>query len=259
LRNDVALQFVNLLQESSRILIFTGAGVSTGSGIPDFRGPDGIWKTKKPVPYLDFMNSEEARLEYWQQKAEGWERYRCAQPNEVHCAVARLEGAGKLLMVVTQNIDGLHGKAGTSPGRLVELHGTMNAVECQSCHRRNEPAPFFREFKNTGHPPRCPCGGYLKSATISFGQSLRQEDLERAFASAEQADLVIALGSTLSVTPAAHVPLQAAMRGVPYVIINRGPTEHDHYRQVTLRLEGDVGELFPRAVDHALRGSSGGC
>jgi NAD-dependent deacetylase len=252
MKADSEKRLVELLEGAGDILVFTGAGVSTGSGIPDFRGPEGIWKTKKPVLYQDFMNSEDARREYWQQKAEGWERYRHAQPNEVHRAVARLEQKEKLLIVVTQNIDGLHGKAGNSPGRLVELHGTMSAVECQSCHRRSEPDPFFREFRETGTPPRCPCGGYLKSATISFGQSLRQEDLERAFAAAETADLVIALGSTLSVTPAAHVPLQAAMRGVPYVIINRGPTEHDHYRQVTLRLEGDVGELFPRAVNRAL-------
>ena len=127
----------------------------------------------------------------------------------------------------------------------------MSVVEYQSCHRRDERDPFFREFQKTGNPPRCPCGGYLKSATISFGKSLRPDELERASAAAAQADLVMALGSTLSVIPAAYVPLQAAMRGVPYVIINRGQTEHDHYKQVTLRLEGDVGELFHRAVDLA--------
>ena len=242
-----------LMREAEQILIFTGAGVSTGSGIPDFRGPRGLWRTKQPVLYQDFMSSEEARREYWAQKAEGWERYRYARPNEVHRAVVRLERAEKLLAVVTQNIDGLHARAGISNRRLVELHGTMNAVECQSCHRREDPEPSFREFMKTGIPPRCPCGGYLKSATISFGQNLRHEDLERAFAAADLADLVIALGSTLSVTPAAHVPLQAAMRGAPYVIINQGPTEHDHLEQVTLRLEGDVGELFPPAVDRALQ------
>jgi NAD-dependent deacetylase len=246
---------VDLLKTAESILIFTGAGVSTGSGIPDFRGPNGLWKTRSPVYYQDFMCSERARREYWEQKAQGWSRYRDARPNAAHRAVVQLEKAAKLLMLVTQNIDGLHAKAGTSPERIVELHGTMNAVECQSCRRRDDPEPYFREFETTGRPPRCSCGGPMKSATISFGQSLRQEDLARAFDSTEKSDLVIALGSTLSVTPAAHVPLQAASRGVPYVIINRGPTEHDLLPQVTLRLESDVGEIFPRAVEEALAGA----
>jgi len=245
-------RLVELMKSSSSILIFTGAGVSTSSGIPDFRGPKGIWKTKTPVYYQDFMASEAARREYWEQKVEGWDKFRDAQPNAVHRAAVLLERAEKLHMVVTQNIDGLHGKVGTSPGRLVELHGTMSAVECQTCGRRDEPDPYYREFCETGTPPRCSCGGYMKSATISFGQNLRQSDLKRAFSAAELSDLVIALGSTLAVTPAAHVPLQAATRGVPYVIINRGRTEHDHHPQVTLRLEGDVGEIFPRAVEKAL-------
>jgi NAD-dependent deacetylase len=243
---------VTLLREAQGILVFTGAGISTGSGIPDFRGPQGIWKTRSPVYYQDFMRSAEARREYWNQKLEGWERYRSAEPNPVHRAVVSLEEAEKLLMVVTQNIDGLHGKAGTSAERLVELHGSMSAVSCQTCHRRSDPEPHFRSFRETGIPPRCSCGGFLKSATISFGQSLRQEDLERAFNAADQADLVIALGSTLAVTPASQVPLQAAMHGIPYVVINRGGTEHDRYDQVSLRLEGDVGEIFPPAVREAL-------
>ncbi len=246
------LRLVDYIKKSNSILVFTGAGVSTGSGIPDFRGPRGIWKTKKPVLYQDFMESEDARTAYWEQKLEGWEKYRDAKPNPAHYAIARIEQAEKLLMVVTQNIDGLHAKAGTSPGRLIELHGTMNAVECQSCHRRETPDKYFKEFKEKRKPPPCSCGGHMKSATISFGQSLRKEDLERAWQAADQADLVIALGSTLSVTPAAHVPLQAASRGIPYVIINSGATEHDGQRQVTLRLEGDVREILPQAVELAL-------
>jgi NAD-dependent deacetylase len=247
-------QLVNLLRESDNILIFTGAGVSTGSGIPDFRGPRGIWKKSSPVFYQDFMNSEEARIEYWKQKAASWKQYKKAQPNEVHRSVFLLEMAKKLLKVVTQNIDGLHRKAGTSSSCLVELHGTMSAVECQSCHHRYEPDDYFTEFDKTGKPPLCSCGGYMKSATISFGQNLFPDDLEQAFQAALEADLVIALGSTLSVTPAAHVPLQAAMRGIPYVIVNRGQTEHDPYREVSLRLDGDVVEIFPGAVERALQG-----
>jgi len=245
-------QLVGYIREAKKILVFTGAGVSTGSGIPDFRGPQGIWKTRTPVYYQDFMNSEEHRIKYWEQKVEGWEKYRDSTPNEAHRAVVRLEKAGKLLMVVTQNIDGLHTRAGTSPSLIVELHGTMNAVECQSCGKRSDPEPCFAEFKKTRIPPVCACGGYLKPATISFGQNLREQDLQKAFDAAALADLVISLGSTLSVTPAANVPLQAALNGARYVIFNRGSTEHDDLPEVSLRLDGDVCDIFPRAVEKAL-------
>ena len=126
-------KLIDHLRRGEKILIFTGAGISTGSGIPDFRGPQGIWKQRQPVYYQDFMTSETARIEYWDYKLEGWEGFRDAQPNAVHDAIARLEQAGKLCMVVTQNIDGLHSKAGTSAGKLVELHDTNLATECQNC------------------------------------------------------------------------------------------------------------------------------
>ena len=128
------------LRASQNALIFTGAGISTGSGIPDFRGPQGVWTRRKPVFIQDFMTSEAARIEHWDYKLEGWDAFRNAQPNAVHLALVRFERAGKLLMVVTQNIDGLHGLAGTSPERLVELHGTNSLVECVSCHWRGRPA-----------------------------------------------------------------------------------------------------------------------
>jgi NAD-dependent deacetylase len=242
------MKLVDLLRQSSRMLIFTGAGISTGSGIPDFRGPEGVWKRRQPVYYHDFMRSEAARIEHWDFKLEGWEAYRDAKPNATHEAIARLARAGKVQAVVTQNIDGLHAKAGTPPELLIELHGTNTLVECQTCGRRSDPQPHFDYFRKTRHPPLCECGGFLKPATISFGQNLRNEDLERAEAAAKAADLVVALGSTLSVHPAADIPLLAANRGVPYVIINRGPTDHDNLPEVTLRLEGDVEELFPPAV-----------
>jgi NAD-dependent deacetylase len=244
--------FVELIRDSEQILVFTGAGISTLSGIPDYRGPQGVWKRHQPVYYESFMASEEARVEYWSQKLETWESFRDARPNDVHYAIVELERAGKLLMLVTQNIDGLHGRAGTSPERLVEIHGTNAAVECQSCLKRSEPGPHFARFRQDRQAPRCACGGFLKPATISFGQSLREEDLTRAFGAADGADLVISLGSTLSVQPAAMVPLQAALRGCPYVIVNRGPTDHDGQSAVTLRFEGDVGAIFPPAVRAAL-------
>ncbi|MCZ7648599.1 MAG: Sir2 family NAD-dependent protein deacetylase [Planctomycetota bacterium] len=240
---------LRMLRACDRILVFTGAGISTGSGIPDFRGPNGVWKKRQPVYYRDFMSSPEARLEYWDQKLEGFEAFANARPNATHEAVAALERAGKLLCCVTQNIDGLHGKAGTSRGKLIEVHGTMAEIECQGCKRRGEPAPAFAAFAKTRTPPTCEaCGGWLKPATISFGQSLRQADLEAAFGFAERCDLVVALGSTLSVHPAASIPLAAAERGAGYVVVNRGPTDHDRLPCVTLRLEGDVAEIFAPAV-----------
>ena len=240
---------VSLLRAAGRILVFTGAGISTGSGIPDYRGPQGVWKRRKPVYYQEFMASEPARIEYWEFKLEGWAAFRDARPNATHLAVAELGRAGKIELVVTQNIDGLHLTAGTQRDRVVELHGTDREVECQGCHDRSDPAPHFETFARTRKPPTCAlCGGLLKPATISFGQQLREEDLERAVRGARTADLVVALGSTLSVTPAADIPLIAAGRGVPYVIINRGETAHDDHPAVTLRLDGDVAEIFPPAA-----------
>jgi NAD-dependent deacetylase len=232
--------------------VFTGAGVSTGSGRPDFRGPGGVWTRRRPVYYQDFMSSEAARIEHWDFKLESWPAFRDAKPNATHEAIVRLERAGKLLLVVTQNIDGLHARAGTSPEKLVELHGTNSLVECQSCGLRSDPEPHFVSFRESRRPPVCACGGFLKPATVSFGQALPPRELERAFQATDQTDLVLALGSSLSVYPAADVPLLAARRGAPYVIINRGPTEQDGLPQVRLRLEGAVEEIFPPAVAAAL-------
>lgn len=248
----MGLDFAERLRASRRILIVTGAGVSTASGIPDFRGPGGVWTRRRPVYYDDFLASEAARVEYWDYKLETWEIYQRAQPNALHHAIVALERAGKTAAVVTQNVDGLHRRAGTSPRLLVELHGTDLLVECQSCRATSDPAPHFAHFKTTRRPPRCGCGGVLKSATISFGQSLRTPDVERATAAAIDADLVLALGSTLSVYPAASIPLAAAERGTPYIIVNRGPTEHDGHPAVTLRIEGDVTVIVPPAVEAAL-------
>ncbi len=201
------------------------------------------------------MTSEAARLEHWDYKLEGHDAFREARPNAVHDAIVRLERAGKVTAVLTQNIDGLHRLAGTSEELLVEIHGTNALIECQSCHERTDPEPHFEFFRQHRRPPLCGCGGFLKPATISFGQTLDPKELGRATHAAMRADLVIALGSTLSVYPAASFPLLAAERGAPYLIINRGKTEHDHVECVTLRLEGEVTSIFPSAVDEALKGT----
>jgi NAD-dependent deacetylase len=236
------------LQQAQRILIFTGAGISTPSGIPDFRGPGGVWTKRAPVYYHDFMSSEAARIEHWDYKLESWTAFRLARPNIVHHSIVKLERAGKVLALVTQNIDGLHSLAGSNPDRLIELHGTNALVECQTCGWRDDPEAHYEYFRVHRKPPICRCGGFLKPATISFGQNLDSATLKRAMDAAENADLVLALGSTLSVYPAASIPIIAARRGAPFVIINRGPTDQDHEPAVSLRLEGDVAEIFPPAV-----------
>jgi NAD-dependent deacetylase len=245
-------RFADWIRQSERILIFTGAGVSTPSGIPDFRGPQGVWKRRQPVYFQDFQTSHDSRVEYWDQKLEAYDAFREAEPNAAHEACVALEQAGKVAAVVTQNVDGLHTQAGTSRGCLVEVHGTNSEIECLSCGNRYEPDLYFSAFADTHVPPRCGCGGWVKTATISFGQNLREEDLGRAFAAAEEADLVVSLGSTLSVHPAASIPLTAANRGVPYVIVNQGETDQDGHEGVSLRLEGDVADLFPAAVAGAM-------
>lgn len=239
-------QLISALSSAQRILVFTGAGISTGSGIPDFRGPGGVWTKRTPVYYDEFLSRESARVEYWDFKLEGWPAFRDATPNSAHRAIAELEARGKVLAVVTQNVDGLHRAAGESD-RLIELHGTNREVECVAGDYRAPAAASMQRFADTRTPPLCPrCGGFLKPAVIMFGQSLDPQILARAFAAADACDLALSLGSTLQVTPAADVPLRAARRGVPYVIVNRGDTAHDGVAD--LRISADVTELLPRVV-----------
>jgi NAD-dependent deacetylase len=236
---------VDLLKPAQKILIFSGAGISTGSGIPDFRGPQGVWKRRAPVYFDEFLASDEKRVEYWDYKLEAWTDFAAAKPNATHFAVFRLQQLGRLHAVVTQNIDGLHQAAGVED--VIEVHGTNRWIECVKCEARSEPGPHMEAFRRTRRPPICACGGFLKSATISFGQPLDPRVMRRAWDAANACDLVISLGSTLSVQPASMVPLEAVQRGVPYVVINRGETDHDSL--CTLRLEGDVAEIFPPAVN----------
>jgi NAD-dependent deacetylase len=241
-----------LIAGAENILIVTGAGVSTDSGIPDYRGPKGIWNTERPVMFQDFLNDPEQRALYWDQKLRAADFFEAAEPGAAHHACVDLEAAGKLNALVTQNIDGLHAAAGTSSDKLVEVHGTAMEVACLDCGDRTPTQPHLDAFAESREPPMCHCGGLLKSATISFGQQLDPMTLYRADQAAQEADLVIALGSTLSVYPAAEIPLIAARRGVPYAIVNRGETDHDDSIYLTLRIEGDVSVVFPTAVTTAL-------
>jgi NAD-dependent deacetylase len=240
-------ELLGLLRRSRKVLVFTGAGISTGSGIPDFRGPQGVWKKRQPVYYDEFLASEEKRVEYWEYKYEGYEQFRDARPNATHEAIVELERLGRLHVLVTQNIDSLHQRAGSDPEHVIEVHGTNRWTECVECGARDEPAPAMEYFRDHGATPRCrACGGFLKLATISFGQALDPAVLDRAVREAEGADLVLSLGSTLSVHPAASIPLIPVRNGAPYVVINRGETDHDSI--ATLRIDADVATVVPPAV-----------
>jgi NAD-dependent deacetylase len=199
-----------------------------------------------PVYYEEFLASDDKRVEYWEYKAEYYELFAAARPNATHHAIAELERKGRVQAVVTQNIDGLHQAAGSSEDKVVEVHGTNRFVECVVCGARTAPGPAVAAFRAQRRTPTCACGGWLKSATISFGQALRPEVLARAVAEAQRSDLVLAIGSTLSVQPAASIPLYAARAGAPYVVVNQGPTDHDDL--ATLRIEGDVAAVVPAAI-----------
>ena len=183
------------------VVVLTGAGMSTASGIPDFRSPGGRWSTYRPVTIQEFRASEDDRARYWRYKGETWQVIQAAQPNAGHVALAELAGADRLALLVTQNVDGLHERSGLPRERLVTIHGTDSAIECMGCGRRDDRALAQRAWEAGEAVPRCPCGGPWKPATISFGQSLVQADLHRAFEAAGTCDLLVAAGTSLVVGP----------------------------------------------------------
>lgn len=241
-------ELVRLLQEARRVFVFTGAGISTRSNIPDFRGPRGVYKNRSPVYFQEFIASEQSRREYWAFKSEGYSAFRDARPNAAHLALVSLEKLGKLSLIATQNVDGLHQLAGTSSERLVELHGTNQSVECVDCGEQEPPERCMSDFGASGEPPKClACGGWMKPAVVMFGQGLDLGRLRKAQACSRAADLVLSLGSSLVVTPACDLPLAGVQAGAKYVIINQGATPHD--RLATLRIEGDVVDYLAAAVE----------
>jgi NAD-dependent deacetylase len=253
-RTDVEMASA-LVARSHRIVVLTGAGISTDSGIPDFRGPDGVW-TKDPAAEksatLDiYVRDPEVRRRAWQSRLTSplW----AAEPNPGHTALVALERTGRLDTLVTQNIDGLHQKAGTDPARLIEIHGNSRQIVCLRCGHR-QPAEPVHERVRAGDPdPSCEevvgasaCGGMLKSATISFGQSLVAEDLWRAEAAAAACDLLLAVGSTLAIFPAACLVPRASRAGAAVVILNGSATEMDALADVVVN--GSISELLPALV-----------
>ena len=234
-----------MLSESSRAVVFTGAGISTESGIPDFRSPGGLWTKYQPIDFSDFLASKEMRKETWRRKIAVDESIAAATPNRGHRAVAHLVNEGKVAAVITQNIDGLHQKSGVPPEKIIELHGNGTYATCLRCGRRFELAPLFAAFKVDEEPPVCEaCGGLVKSATISFGQSMPDEPMRRAREETLECDLFLVVGSSLVVYPAAGFPIMAKREGSRLVIINRDPTELDNIADLVLNVE--IGPVLGR-------------
>ncbi len=237
------------MQSAARVVVLTGAGISTDSGIPDFRGPNGVWtrnpKAERTSSLQHYLNDPEVRAIAWQNRlhSPAWD----AQPNAGHLALVELERQGRLHTLVTQNIDELHQRAGNSPDRVVEVHGTMRRALCWGCRNEWPMQVFVDRVRNGEVDPACPdCGGVVKSATISFGQSLVAADLERAFAAAAEGDLLLAVGSTLAVGPVNQMVPAAYRAGIPIIILNAEPTEMD--RLATAVVRGQIADVLPRLV-----------
>jgi NAD-dependent deacetylase len=241
-------QVAHWLASSRSAVVLTGAGISTESGIPDFRSPGGVWSKYRTVYYDEFLESADARHGYWRQKCEMHRDFAEAQPNAGHQVLARWEAAGRLRGVITQNIDGLHQMAGSR--HVLELHGTARQAACIDCRARYEISPLVEQFLARNCVPGCPeCGGRLKHATVSFGQMLPADVLMEANRWSREADLMLAIGSSLVVTPAADLPRAAKARGSRLVIINRDPTPLDPLADEIV--SGSIGEVLA-AIETAL-------
>lgn len=231
-------QFRRLLGQSERIVFFTGAGISTESGIPDFRSPGGLWSRMKPIMFDDFVGSEAVRQESWRRRFSGEPTLENAEPNRGHRAIAHLIDQGRALAVITQNIDNLHQRSGIPSEKVIELHGNAHYATCLACGIRYELDDLKQQYEAAGSVASCSaCGGIIKTATISFGQAMPETAMRRAEEATLACDLFIAIGSSLQVYPAAGFPQLAAGRGVPLVILNREQTPQDHLATLTLQRE----------------------
>ena len=237
--SEAADELANVIGEAYNIVFFTGAGVSTESGIPDFRSPGtGLWNKIKPVEFQDFVSSESARQESWRQRFSGERRMQNAKPNRGHLAIARLIADGKASAVITQNVDNLHQDSGVPDDQVIELHGNASYAACLSCSTRVEMADVESQFRQRGTVEPCGrCGGIIKSATISFGQAMPEGPMLRAQAATEACDLMIVVGSSLVVYPAAGFPEYAKRRGAGLAILNREPTPLDDVADLVVHEE----------------------
>lgn len=231
-----AQALAELFAQARRAVVFTGAGMSTESGIPDFRSPGGIWSKMRPIEFQDFVANEAARREAWTRTFSGAAKWVGAEPNAGHYAVARLVANGKVASVITQNVDDLHRVSGVPTDKIVELHGNATYAKCLDCGERHELEVLKQSFLGRGEIPACrSCGGLVKTATISFGQSMPELPMARARAETLACDLFVVLGSSLVVYPAAGFPLLAKRNGARLAIVNREPTEQDQFADLVLR------------------------
>jgi NAD-dependent deacetylase len=249
---DRLKQLARWIVTSERVIVFSGAGLSTESGIPDFRSPGGVWDRYHPEDFTfqNFLASETSRKRYWQMATEFYEPIKKARPNQAHLAIAELEKLGKLDCVITQNIDGLHFKAGNSEERVIQLHGTAIFVSCLSCKKRYDRDEIQDRIKKGQKAPRCDdCGGLLKPSTISFGQSMPERETQEAYHRSSTCDLFIVAGSSLVVQPAASMPLVAKRNGAKLAIINRDPTPYDDLADVAIH--GQAGPVMATILEYA--------
>ena len=250
--DSILPRIAGLLKQSSAAIAFTGAGISTESGIPDFRSPHGIWAKYQPVYYQQFLSSAEARFEYWRQKCEAQQAFGDAQPNVGHKLLAKWESAGLLRAIITQNIDGLHQLAGSQD--VLELHGTARRAVCVECAKLYEVEPLVAQFLIDQQVPQCEqCSGWLKHATVSFGQTLPPDVFQRSATLCKQADLMLAIGSSLVVEPAASLPRLGCQRGAKLIILNRTETGLDALADFVLQTE--IGETLEK-IDQLLASQS---
>lgn len=241
---------VDILRAARDVVVLTGAGISTESGIPDFRSPGGIWDKYDPAEftYQNYVANPAHRRRYWQMSLEIWPVISQAKPNAAHHAVAALERRGIVRTVVTQNIDGLHQRAGSSPEHVIEIHGTALETVCLACGERQPREPVqARVLAGEVDPPCARCGGILKPATVSFGQAMPERETALAFARAERCDAMLVIGSSLVVYPVAHLPVRAVESGAKLVIVNLAPTAHDDLAHAVLR--GKAGETMSRLLE----------
>jgi NAD-dependent deacetylase len=236
-----------LIEDASRIVVFTGAGISTESGVPDFRSPGGVWSRMSPIYFQDFVASEEKRREAWGRAFSGAAGWTGAKPNAGHFAIARLVASGRAAAVITQNVDNLHQDAGTPVEKVIELHGNASYATCLECGLRHELADLKTPFVERGIIPACrACSGIVKTATISFGQPMPATAMARAEAASLNCDLFLVLGSSLVVFPAAGFPLLAKRHGARLAIVNREATEQDGYADLVLHTE--IGPTLTKAA-----------
>lgn len=232
-----------LARQSRNIVVFTGAGISTESGIPDYRGPNGVWRTNR-IPTINAARADPLSPEaHWQERRRRFPEMQAKQPNAGHLAIAGLERAGRVSSIVTQNIDGLHQKAGSNPARVLELHGSTHRIRCTSCGREFSADAIHARLEDGETDPRCAhCGGVLRPSTVLFGERLPEDTLRRAVEASAGADLMLVVGSSLVVKPASQLPVVARKRGAKLVIVNREPTPLDEIANAVVR--GEAGPVL---------------